>query len=105
MRPDTDPLSHAELRPIGGDQRRTGTNGRRAMAIGGAATALLAVLVAWGALRARAASRRQSARQGDASSLHGPTTVPDVIDAVGAADVLAPRALAHESTTDGRPLS
>ncbi|MGN6527101.1 MAG: DUF3857 domain-containing transglutaminase family protein [Burkholderiaceae bacterium] len=82
-----------------------GTNGRRAMAIGGAAAAGLVVLVAWGTLRARAASRRLSTPQGDASSLHGPSTVPDVIDAVGATDVPAPRALGHGSTIDRRPSS
>jgi hypothetical protein len=80
-----------------------GTNGPRAMAIGGAAAALLAVLVAWGAMRARAASRRRDARLGDTSTFRGPSTMPDVIDAVEALDVPVPRALADDSTTEGRP--
>jgi hypothetical protein len=79
------------------------SNGRRAVAIGGAAVALLAVLVAWGTTRARAASRRQAARHGDPSTVHGPSTLTHVIDAVEAVGAPAPRALADESTSPGRP--
>lgn len=79
------------------------TNGRRALELAGGAATVLALLVGWGAMRARAASRAPRPADGAASIVDGLASMPHVIDAVDAVDAPAAIAIAHEATPDAAP--